>query len=383
MPQRWFPGPNAQHGSLPSTRGPLPTAHYPLLLFPLGTALAFTHPITFANSQTSSFMIRFNSLALASFLLASAARSQTSDIVVFSEMGEKFTLVIDGDVKNEIPATRVVATGIRNETPLIVVRVAETGVPPVKQNAWMEYGKEYTLKLTTNKKGEYVLRMQGQAELGSAKPTQTAKAAHTNFVDDSEKATPAQPSTGGDVKLVTTTTTVQTTGTGDLDGENVNMNIGINGMGINMGVNVNDNMGATQSTTTTTHTTTTTGTTVQATTAAAAENESAYRMPGYTGPIGCNMPMNEGEFSAAKQSLESKGFEDSKMTLAKQIARDRCFSVAQVKSIMGMFSFEDSKLEFSKFAYDHTYDMGNYYQVNDAFSFESSIDDLNKYIQSR
>jgi hypothetical protein len=331
-------------------------------------------------------MVRLNTLALASFLLASAAQAQTSDIVVFSEMGEKFTLVIDGDVKNATPATRVVATGIRNETPLIVVRVAETGVPPVKQNAWMEYGKEYTLKLTTNKKGEYVLRMQGQADLGTAKPTEDAKVQPTNFVDDSEKQATVQPVTGGDVKQVTTTTTtVHTTEGDDMDGENVNMNIGINGVGINMGVNVSDNMGATQSTTTTTttHTTTTSGTTVQTGTAAVIDREPAYRMPGYNGPIGCAMPMSEGEFATAKQSLESKGFEDSKMTLAKQIARDRCFSVAQVKTIMGMFSFEDSKLEFSKFAYDHTHDLGNYYQVNDAFSFESSIDDLNKYIQSR
>ncbi len=333
-------------------------------------------------------MARLSTLAFVSILFTAAAQAQTSDIVVFSEMGEKFTLVIDGDVKNETPATRVVATGIRNETPLIVVRVAETGVPPVKQNAWMEYGKEYTLKLTTNKKGEYVLRMQGQAELGTAKPTEAAKAPPTNFVDDTEKATTTQPATTGDVQRVTTTTTtVRTTGDDDLDGENVNLNIGINGVGINMGVNVTDNMGATQSTTqsTTTHTTTTTttGTTVAPAPAATMEKEPAYRMPGYNGPIGCSFPMSEGEFSSARQSLESKGFEDSKMTLAKQIARDHCFTVAQVKNIMGMFSFEDSKLEFSKFAYDHTYDLGNYYQVNDAFSFESSIDDLNKYIQSR
>jgi hypothetical protein len=331
-------------------------------------------------------MVRLSTLALAGLLFGTTAQAQTSDIVVFSEMGEKFTLVIDGDVKNETPSTRVVATGIRNETPLIVVRVAETGVPPVKQNAWMEYGKEYTLKLTTNKKGEYVLRMQGQAELGTAKPTENAKAAPTNFVDDSEKTTTVKPATGAEVNHVTTTTTtVHTTEGDDLDGENVNMNIGINGVGINMGVSVSDNMDATRSTTTTTHTTTTstTGTSVQTSTAGTVDKEPAYRMPGYNGPIGCAMPMNDGEFNTAKQSLESKGFEDSKMTMAKQIARDRCFSVAQVKAIMGMFSFEDSKLEFAKFAYDHTHDLGNYYQVNDAFSFESSIDDLNKYIQSR
>lgn len=326
-------------------------------------------------------MERLSTIAFASLLTFTAAQAQSSDIVVFSEMGEKFTLVIDGDVKNEAPATRVVATGIRNETPLIVVRVAETGVPPVKQNAWMEYGKEYTLKLTTNKKGEYVLRMQGQAELGTAKATETEKPKPTEFTEDSPSTTPTggQNLTGGSQ---TTTTTTQTTGSS----ENVNMNLGVNGMGINMSMGFTDPVSG-SSTTTTTTTTTHTTTTVMETEADEPVNtptsEPVYRMPGYSGPIGCAMPMSDSEFSEAKASIESKGFEESKMTLARQIGDGHCFSTAQVKGIMGLFGFEETKLEFAKYAYDHTHDIGNYYKVNDAFSFESSIDELNKYIKGR
>ncbi|MBK9515283.1 MAG: DUF4476 domain-containing protein, partial [Flavobacteriales bacterium] len=47
------------------------------------------------------------------------------------------------------------------------------------------------------------------------------------------------------------------------------------------------------------------------------------------------------------------------------------------------FSFEDSKLDFAKYAYDRTYDIGNYFKVNDAFTFESSMDELNEFIQAR
>lgn len=326
-------------------------------------------------------MERFSSLAFAGLLAFTSAKAQTSDIVVFSEMGEKFTLVIDGDVKNETPATRVVATGIRNETPLIVVRVAVTGVPPVKQNAWMEYGKEYTLKLTTNKKGEYVLRMQGQAELGTAKATEVEKPKPTNFQeDDAVQPVDGQQVTGGSQ---TTTTTTQTTGTSD----NVSMNMGINGMGVNMTMGFTDPAMGTSTTTTTTTTTTHTTTMTTATELDEPVNspvsEPVYRMPGYTGPIGCAMPMSDSEFSEAKASIESKGFEESKMTLARQIGDGHCFSTAQVKGIIGLFGFEETKLEFAKYAYDHTHDIGNYYKVNDAFSFESSIDELNKYIKGR
>jgi hypothetical protein len=340
-------------------------------------------------------MIRLSALAAAALLSFASAQAQSSDIVVFSEMGEKFTLVIDGDVKNETPATRVVAKGIRNETPLVIVRVAVTGAPPVKQNAFLEFGKEYTMKLTTNKKGEYVLRMQGMTDLGTTATAVEDAPKPTTFRED-PPAPPAgstmstttgatQSVSGGGEQVTTTVQTVESEGA-DGDGENVNMSFGINGMGINMNVGVTNGTGTTQNTTTTRTTTTTTtvrGEPAPAPTPAPVAEPPVYRMPGYTGPIGCAMPMSDGEFNDLKGSIASKSFEDSKMTMAKQVAKDRCFSAAQVKAMMGLFSFEESKLDFAKFAYDRTHDIGNYYKVNDAFSFESSIEELNEHIQSR
>ena len=60
-----------------------------------------------------------------------------------------------------------------------------------------------------------------------------------------------------------------------------------------------------------------------------------------------------------------------------------CLLSAQVKEIMLMFNFEETRLDFAKFAYGRTYDIGNYFVVNDAFTFESSIDELGDYINSR
>jgi len=93
--------------------------------------------------------------------------------------------------------------------------------------------------------------------------------------------------------------------------------------------------------------------------------------------------MTDSEFSDVKKSIEAKSFEDSKITLAKQVGSSRCFTVDQVKGLMGLFSFEDSKLDIAKYAYERTFDIDNYYKVNDAFTFETSIDDLNGYIQAR
>ena len=65
------------------------------------------------------------------------------------------------------------------------------------------------------------------------------------------------------------------------------------------------------------------------------------------------------------------------------IVDDFLDNAAQVRDLIGVFSFEDSKLDLAKYAYDHTYDIGNYYKVSDAFTFESSMEELNEYIEAR
>ncbi len=150
----------------------------------------------------------------------------------------------------------------------------------------------------------------------------------------------------------------------------VNIDVNMGGMGVDMNVNVSE-------TYTETHTTTTTTTT---TTGGGSAGPDHYVMSGYSGPIGCPWPMDEGQFANAQRSVSSKDFEDSKMTVAKQITGANCLTADQVKRIMDEFDFEDSKLEYAKFAYNKTYDIGNYYMLNDAFDFESSIDELNEYI---
>ena len=92
-------------------------------------------------------------------------------------------------------------------------------------------------------------------------------------------------------------------------------------------------------------------------------------------------PMSPEDFASAKASISSKSFEDSKLTLAKQIAASNHLTSKQVKEIMQLFSFEDSKLDFAKYAYKYVYDPNNYYIVNDAFKFSSSIDELNEFIK--
>lgn len=366
-----------------------------------GMRLAYAVPT--ANFATlHNIMKQLSTLLLAALMGPFLQAQSTFDLVVFSEDGSKFTLVVDGETKNEEPATRVVATGIRNETPRVVARFADSSIPPVSNNLYLPLGMEYTVVITTNKKGVRVFRPQGEAALGTAARSEPAsKPAPTTFVEDKPAAPPAAPAVRTDVQVggvetVTTTVVVEEEDMDVMDGEKVNISMGVNGVGINMDVRVDERgmdmrSGTTTGTATRTTTRTTTTTTTTSTPAVIdvdvapepVKEPEVYRMPGYTGPVGCAWPMSSTEFEDARKSIEGKSFEDTKMTLAKQLGRDRCFTVEQVKGIMGLFSFEDSKLDFAKYAYDRTYDIGNYFKLNDAFTFESSVEELNDYLESR
>lgn len=147
-----------------------------------------------------------------------------------------------------------------------------------------------------------------------------------------------------------------------------------------MDVNINDPYMNGSSTSTTTYSTTTTTTTTGGMTTGTSTTD--YYMSGYNGPRRMQWIHNgrNVDFASAKTSISSKSFEDSKLTTAKQVANSNCLTADQVKQIMKLFSFEDSRLDFAKYAYTHTFDVGNYFKVNDAFQFESSIDELNDAI---
>lgn len=80
------------------------------------------------------------------------------------------------------------------------------------------------------------------------------------------------------------------------------------------------------------------------------------------------------------RTMENAGFESDKKLIAEQAISSHRVKAIQVYRILTMFSFESTKLKIAKFAYGYCIDKNNYYLVNDAFSFSSSIRELNNYI---
>lgn len=174
-------------------------------------------------------------------------------------------------------------------------------------------------------------------------------------------------STSGTTVTQTTTTTSTGVGTNNPNNTGINVNAG----GINMSININDPVlvnGTTQTTTTTTS-------------SSSSSNSQINNTPTTTN-VGCT-EMMAGDFTSALATIKKQGFDDTRLSTAKQIAGSNCLNTNQISSICKEFGFEESKLDFAKYAYEHCSEKKNYFKVNNVFSFSSSIDELNAYIQER
>jgi Domain of unknown function (DUF4476) len=304
-------------------------------------------------------------LTMLSFGIMNAQPVPVSNLVIFSEDGYKFFLVLNGIRQNDKPETNVKVAGLTSPYYTAKIIFEDKALPPIEKKMLMvqdDRGQnlEVTYKIKKDNKGVNVLRFFSQMPTSIAPPPPPGVVTY-NYTT---VAAPMNTTTVVTPVGTTTTTTTTTMGTG------TNVNASIGGVGVN--VTVSDPLLVTGSTTvTTSQTTTTTGTMGTTTTTTAP-----------TGTVGCNgaYPMNPGDFNAAVNSITSKGFEESKLTLAKQVSSTNCLNTDQIKKIMSLFGFEESKLDFAKYAYGRCVDRNNYFKINDAFSFESSIDDLNKYI---
>ena len=86
------------------------------------------------------------------------------------------------------------------------------------------------------------------------------------------------------------------------------------------------------------------------------------------------------DFTQAKESLRREWFENTRVETAKQIIDKNYFTSQQVKEMVLLFTFENNRLDIAKYAYGKTVDKGNYFMVNDAFTFNNNKEALKEYI---
>ena len=83
-------------------------------------------------------------------------------------------------------------------------------------------------------------------------------------------------------------------------------------------------------------------------------------------------PMWKSEYETAKKSIQDEKSDAQKLKIAKSLAIKNCMTSEQVAEIGSLLISEATKLDFSKFAFNHTIDIKNYLKVEKIFSDEKS-----------
>lgn len=291
-------------------------------------------------------------IGLLFFILTAIAQPQpVSNLTIFSEDGDKFFLVLNGERQNNVAQTNLRIEDLPQPYYNAKIIFEDKTIPEINKNylqladangAMMDV--TYKIKKDKNN-GKVTLKY------FSMIPVQQNYIAPSN-VTVVRYGTPVPATT-----VTQTTTQVTTPNT---------VNTSVNVPGVSMNVTINDPTIQT----TTTHTTTTT----------THQTEVVNEQPV---PVGCNgsYPMGSGDFASALGTIKNQGFADTQLKTAKQIASSNCLSCNQISEICKVFGFEETKLDFAKFAYDHCTEQKNYFKINNVFSFSSSSDALNEYIQ--
>ena len=91
-------------------------------------------------------------------------------------------------------------------------------------------------------------------------------------------------------------------------------------------------------------------------------------------PIG----VSDYDFNQFLAVVNRQNFDSTRKDLMRNFILQNQLTSIQVKVLMDALTFESSRLEIAKLAFTNVIDQNNYYVVHDAFTFESSIRQLNR-----
>lgn len=323
------------------------------------------------------------------------------NLVVFSEDGDAFYVYINGIKQNASPLPNVKVTDV---TPNVSLRIEfeNKAYPQMTKNMPLMAGFEHTFRIKKDTKQQMKLRYFGQVPLAEASkgvPTVQYHVADPNDAAATEGNyqfnTTTNTNTSGNVGMNVNTnmsggmntnvqTTTVTTQSTNKPNDNVSINVNVGGMGVNMNVN-----GMGMNTNTNGMNTTTSTTVTSSSSSSSSGNFNSNQTTNNTNvaatpsKAGCNMAMSQASFDKMKASVEAKPFSDTKMSTAKLATKNACVSVNQVKEICKLFSMDEDKLAYAKYAYAYCVNKSEYYMVSEIFSFSSTTDEFNKFLEEQ
>ena len=112
--------------------------------------------------------------------------------------------------------------------------------------------------------------------------------------------------------------------------------------------------------------------------------ETYYHLEDYKGKIGCPWPIKEDKLAQLKGVILAEQLEDNKLEKIKITIQDMdsvCLMINQLKEVLVLFEYEETKLDFVKFVSSSLFDIDNVGKLSEVFNFENSLEELKVFIK--
>jgi hypothetical protein len=295
-------------------------------------------------------------------LLVLAGIAQNNDFVFYTDNGDKFTLYLNNVKQNATAATNVKAENISGKSISVRVVFERSGVPTFSR----------TMSVSSNDKEIKVQLVKGRENVYTMKTVSTTDRHHSSSNNNS--TTVVKGSNGSNETK--DNGHGGNGGHGNNNGGHGNNNGGHGNNGHGNGGHGNGGYGNNNHGN---------GGYGNGGYGNGGYGNNGYWNNGY-GPTDnprCHFPMQQNDFNSLRSQVRARYFDSSRMTVAKQACRYNCMTSDQIRDLCKEFAYESNRLDFAKYAFEYCYDRYRYYIVGQAFTYSSSVDQLNRYITNQ
>lgn len=89
-----------------------------------------------------------------------------------------------------------------------------------------------------------------------------------------------------------------------------------------------------------------------------------------------NNNYQQNQFEELKDLVARESFDDTRLAICKEYIRTHQINSNQTKQLIGLMTFESNRVELAKFSYRYVSDPDYFYTVYQAFTFDSSVNEL-------
>jgi hypothetical protein len=100
----------------------------------------------------------------------------------------------------------------------------------------------------------------------------------------------------------------------------------------------------------------------------------------YYGNYYTNNNYHNNRFEELKDLVASESFDDTRLAICKEYIRTHSINSNELRELLGLITFESNRINLAKYSYRYVSDPGYFYTVYNAFTFDSSVNELINWI---